>query len=94
MLTGSVPEPIRPHDEIILQIQSRYDGTELFSKELAEMDKLVVPDFELPEPGEGVQNNSSDYILREFTNERLFNELKEGKLTPILISGRIYIYRG
>ena len=35
-------------------------------------------DFELPEPGEGVQNVASDFILREFTNSRLFEELKEG----------------
>jgi len=38
------------------------------------MHDYVIPDFEKPEPGEGVQTRTSEFIYREFTNERLFIE--------------------
>ena len=47
------------------------------------MDQYIYPEFKLPEPGEGVINESSDFILREFTNGRLFSELKEGNFEAL-----------
>ena len=75
---GSIPKALDPKDEEILHRKSNFDRTELYSNRLAKMDQHVMPDFEVLELGEGIQNNSSD-ILCEFTNERLFKELKEGR---------------
>ena len=43
-----------------------------------EVGDYVVPSFEIPEPGEGLQTRTTDFIEREFTNKRLFQELREG----------------
>ena len=48
---------------------------EYMADSLVNLSNFVLPDFEMPDPGEGVQNGASDFILREFTNERLFKEL-------------------
>ena len=45
---------------------------------IANLEMNVLPDFELPSPGEGVQTRASDFIMREFSNERLFQELSAG----------------
>ena len=49
----------------------------------------MLPDFELPEPGEGVQNRASDFILREFTNERLFKELESDEYVSLAMAHKI-----
>ena len=51
------------------------DKSEQEVKSLENLAMNVLPDFELPDPGEGVQTNASDFFLREFSNERLFQEL-------------------
>ena len=56
---------------------------EYMADSLVNLSKFVLPDFEMPNPGEGVQNGASDFILREFTNERLFKELQTGKYVSL-----------